>query len=117
MDRAPVMFHSLRAGKPITIEEERTLADALVGGIGDSNQYTFRLVSQLVDDTVLVSEEQISGGMRFALEEHHLIVEGGGAVGIAALLYGMVKSLGNQVAVVVSGGNVDIELLARIALA
>lgn len=115
MERAPVMYHSLRAGKPIEMEEEETIADGLVGGIGLDNRYTFCMVQEYVDDTILVSEEEIAGAMIFALERHHLVVEGAGAVGIAALLYGRVKDIGRNVVVVVSGSNVDLPLLLEIA--
>jgi len=115
MDRAPVMVHSLKAGAPIEMEEEETIADALVGGIGLDNQYTFRMVQQTVDDTVLVSDEEIAAGMAFALEEHHLVVEGGGAVAIAALLHRGVRGIGRNVAVVISGGNVGLPLLLEVA--
>jgi threonine dehydratase len=115
MDRAPVMFHSLRAGKPIEMEEEETIADALAGGIGLDNQHTFRMVQEYVDETVLVSEEEIAEAMACALEAHHLVVEGGGAVGLAALLNRRAKELGHRVVVVLSGGNVDLSLLVEIA--
>ena len=111
MDRAPVMVHSLEAGRPIEMVEEETLADALVGGIGLNNRYTFRMVQEYVDDTVLVSEEEIAAAMAFALEEHHLVVEGGGAVGIAALLGQKVEGLHGSTAIVISGGNVGIPAL------
>jgi threonine dehydratase len=114
MERGPAMYESLRAGKVVDIVEEPTLADALAGGIGP-NVYTFGVIQKYVDDTVLVSEEEIAGAMAFALEKHRLVVEGGGAVGIAALLYGKVQDLGQHVAVVVSGGNVDLPLLLEIA--
>jgi len=115
MDRAPVMVHSLRAGKPIELEEEETIADALAGGIGLDNRHTFRLLQRVLDDTALVSEEEIAAAMAFALDKHHLVVEGGGAVGIAALLNDRVDHLQGNVVVVVSGGNVDLELLLRVA--
>lgn len=115
MDRAPVMYHSLKAGKPISMEEQETIADALVGGIGLDNQYTFRLTQEYVDDFVLVSDDEIAEAMAFALENHHLVVEGGGAVGVAALLHERVRELGRNVAVVLSGGNVDIPLLLKVA--
>jgi len=115
MDRAPVMYHSLRAGAPIEMEEEDTIADALAGGIGLDNQYTFRMIQQYVDDTVLVSEEEIADAMAFALEKHHLVVEGGGAVGIAALLHRRVRRVGRNVIVVVSGSNVELALLLKVA--
>jgi len=115
MECAPVMYHSLRAGVPIEMEEEDTIADALAGGIGLDNRYTFRMVQEYVDDTVLVSEEEIAKAMVFALEEHRLVVEGAGVVGIAALLYGKVREVGRNVVVVVSGSNVDLPLLLKIA--
>jgi threonine dehydratase len=114
MDRAPVMYHSLLAGAPIEMEEEPTIADALAGGIYLDNRYTFRIVQRYVDATYLVSEEEIASGMAFALEHHHLVVEGGAAVGIAALLYRQFTELGRKVVVVISGGNVDNSLLATI---
>jgi threonine dehydratase len=115
MDRAPVMYHSLKAGKPVRMEEEESLADALVGGIGEEAQYSFRLAQELIDDFVLVSEDEIASAMVFALEEHHLLVEGGGAVGIAALLSGKLAETKGSLVVVVSGGNVDLPLLLRLA--
>ena len=111
MDRAPVMVHSLRAGRPIAMEELDTLADALVGGLGDQNRYTFPMVQALVDSTLLVSEEEIAGAMSYALETYHQVVEGGGAVGLAALLSGRLSIAGKKVVVVISGGNVPIDRL------
>lgn len=108
------MYHSLKAGKPIQMEEQDTLADSLRGGIGLDNRYTFHLVQKYVDQVVLVTEEQIAQAMRFAFEEHHLVVEGGGAVGIAALLQNQLNRLGRKVVLVISGGNVDIKLLMEI---
>jgi threonine dehydratase len=115
MARAPVMYCSLKAGSPIVLEEQETIAHALAGGLGEDNQYTFRMVQEYVDDIVLVSEEAIAAGMAFALDQHHLVVEGAGAVGIAALLHQRVEELGRNVAVVVSGSNVEIPLLLKIA--
>jgi threonine dehydratase len=115
MDRAPVMYHSLRAGSPIEMEEEDTIADALVGNIGVNNKHTFRMVQKYVDDTILVSDEEIAEAMAFALDQHHLVVEGGGAVGIAALLHRRASNLGRKVVVVVSGSNVSLPLLLKVA--
>jgi threonine dehydratase len=115
MEQSPVMVESLAAGKPIQMPEASTLADSLQGGIGLENQYTFRLVRDLVDEVVLVSEAEIAAAMAFALYEHHLVVEGAGAVGIAALQAGKVSVAGQNVALIISGGNVDIAQLWRIA--
>jgi threonine dehydratase len=115
MERAPVMYYSLKAGAPIEMEEEETIAHALAGGLGRDNQYTFRMVQELVDDVVLVSEEAIAQAMTFALRRHHLVVEGAGAVGIAALLQQRVEQIGRNVVVVVSGRNARIPLLLELA--
>ena len=115
MERAPVMAHSLLAGRPVQMPEEPTLADSLQGGIGLDNRYTFHLVQQFVDDVVLVTEEEIAAAMAFALNEHHLALEGAGAVGIAALLHGRVTDVGRNTAVVLSGGNVNMSSLLEIA--
>jgi threonine dehydratase len=117
MERAPVMYYSLKAGVPIEMEEQETIAHALAGGLGRQNKYTFRMVQELVDEVILVPEEAIAEAMLFALEEHHLVVEGAGAVGIAALLHGKVREPGRNVAVVVSGGNVEIPMLLELARA
>lgn len=115
MERAPVMYYSLKAGRPIEMEEEETIAHALAGGLGRDNQYTFRMVQELVDDVVLVSEGAIAQAMTFALRRHHLVVEGAGAVGIAALLEQRVSQVGRNVVVVVSGSNAQIPLLLKLA--
>jgi threonine dehydratase len=113
MERGPAMVESLRAGRLVEIVEEPTLADALAGGI-IPNQYTFELVQKTIDETVLVSEQEIGDAMAFALERHHLVVEGGGAVGIAALRAGKLQRMGKRVAVVISGANVDMSLLLQV---
>jgi threonine dehydratase len=105
-ERAPVMVASLRAGRPVELPEEDTLADALAGGIGLDNRHTFRMVRELVDETIVVSEAEIAAAIVFALAHEHLVVEGGGAVGIAAVLHGHVHAAGQDVAVIVSGGNI-----------
>lgn len=111
MERGPVMVESLKAGHPVQLPEERTLADSLMGGIGLDNHYTFRMIQQYVDDTLLVSEEEIAAAMVYALRSERIVVEGGGAVGIAAVLAGKVAGPWRKVAIVVSGGNADLSVL------
>ena len=114
MERGPAMIESLKEGQIVDIQEQPTLADALAGGLGRSNTYTFEAIQKYVDDTILVSEREIAEAVAFAFEEHRVVVEGGGAVGIAAILAGKVDQLGHNVAVVVSGGNIDLSLLQEI---
>ena len=115
MDKGAAMVESLKAGKVVDVIEETSLADALIGGLGSENRHTFITIQNYVDQTVLVSEEEIAAGMTFALENEHLVVEGGGAVGISALLAGKVKNVGEKVAVVISGSNVSMSTLMEVA--
>jgi threonine dehydratase len=112
MARGAAMQASLAAGRPVEVAEEPTLADALGGGLGRDNRYTFALARDLLDDVVLLSEQEIAAGIRAAFAEGE-IVEGGGAVGIGALLAGKAEVRG-PVAVILSGGNIDPELHRRI---
>jgi len=113
MERGCAMAASQQAGKPIEVEELPTLADSLGGGIGLDNQLTFNMVRDYVDDIVLLSETEIADGIRHAYFEEQVILEGGGAVGIAALLAGKV-SPGRKTIVLLSGKNIDMQLHRKI---
>jgi threonine dehydratase len=67
-----------------------------------------------MDEGVLVSEEEIAEAMTFMLEVHHLAVEGGAVVGIAAVMHRKTEQLGKHVAIVISGGNVSLETLRQV---
>jgi threonine dehydratase len=67
-----------------------------------------------VDQTLLVSEEQIAKGIYYALTRQNLVLEGSGAVGISALLDSLPPDLGKKVVVVASGGNLDNGILRRL---
>ncbi|MEZ4737047.1 MAG: hydroxyectoine utilization dehydratase EutB [Caldilineaceae bacterium] len=110
-ERGPAMYLSLQAGAPVPVVEEPSLADSLLGGIGLENRYTFPLIRDLVDEVVLLSEAEIAAAMVYALRQEKQIVEGGGSVGIGALLANKVGHLGEHVVVIVSGSNVDLTKL------
>jgi threonine dehydratase len=105
MARGAAMQASLAAGRPVDVQELETFADSLGGGIGVANRFTFRMCRDLLDDVILLSEEEIVAGIRYAFVVEGEVVEGAGAVGIAALLAGKVKAEG-ATAVVVSGRNI-----------
>lgn len=113
-DQAPVMAESLKAGKPVTLPEEETIATALSGGIGPDNRHTFRLLQSLIGRLVPVSEREIRDAMRFAYDHHNLVLEGGGAVGLAAALGDRLADTEGSIAVVVSGGNIDPDRFHRV---
>jgi len=107
MERGAAMKASLDAGHPVQVEEVASLADSLGGGIGLDNAVTFAMCRALLDDVVLLSEAEIAAGMRHAYEHEREVIEGAGAVGIAALLSGRLGRLDGPVAVILSGRNVD----------
>ncbi|MEO5757600.1 MAG: hydroxyectoine utilization dehydratase EutB [Mesorhizobium sp.] len=113
MARGAAMKASLDAGRPMLVEELPTLADSLGGGIGLDNRLTFAMCRDLLDDVILLSEDEIAAGIRHAYEQEREIVEGAGAVGIAALLAGKVKADGPVVALL-SGRNIDMGQHRRI---
>lgn len=107
-DRAPAMVDSVRAGRPVASRETATIADSLRGGIGLQNQHTLRAVQQHVDEIVQVSDEQVRDGMRHALLHQGIVTEGAAAVGLGAMLHGLITpEPGSTAAVVVTGRNVD----------
>ena len=108
MDRGAAMYESQKAGKPIFVKEEESLADALTGGIGLDNKHTFELTKELVDDFVLVSEREIAEGIYHAYWHESQIVEGAGAVAIASLLNNKFSPKGPSLALL-CGRNINIE--------
>ena len=110
-ESAPAMYNVFhKSDKPQVWD---TLAEALSGDI-EAGSMTVPICRRYLDDVVLVSEERIAAAMRFMIEVQGWVVEGGGAVGVAALLQGLVPGDGKVTAVVVSGGNVDVDVLKRI---
>ena len=105
-------FYNLRNGTDLP-ENWDTLAEALSGDI-EEGSITIPLIEKLVDDILLVSEGQIAEAMRWMLSVQGWLVEGGGAVGVAAILHGIVPNDGKTTAIVVSGGSLDLSTLQRI---
>ena len=87
-----------------------TLADALSGDIEDGS-ITLPICRRYLDDMVLVAEAQIAAAMRAMLAAQGWVVEGGGAVAVAAVMHEILPRDGKATAVVVSGGNVDVSTL------
>jgi threonine dehydratase len=113
MERGAAMAASLKAGQPVPVDELPTLADSLGGGVGLDNQHTFAMVRDLTDEVVLLSEGEIAEGIRHCYWRERQIVEGAAAVGVAALLARKVDTRGPTLALL-SGGNIDMNLHARI---
>lgn len=113
-EHGATMYESIQAGKPIIVEEQNTLADSLLGGIGLNNSYTFDMVQQYVDEIILLNEDEIAEGMGFMLDNHRMIIEGAAASGIGAILNNRIQ-LGSEVVVVISGCSVETSVILDIA--
>jgi threonine dehydratase len=100
---------SLKAGHLVTINVLPSLADGLTGNL-DPDTITLDIVRRVVDDIVVVEEDDLRRAIAEVLTQEHVVIEGAAAAAPAALLSGRVKAQGN-VAVVLSGGNIDPERL------
>ena len=111
-EAATAVVDSYKTGRRVTVKGRATVADGIA--VGTPGRITLPLVSRYVDDMVVVEEEEITQAMMLLLERGKLLVEGAGAVGLAAVLGGKIQVVGKRVAVVLSGGNVDTHLIARV---
>ena len=104
-EASPSMVAALAAGRLVTIACDDSLADGLAGNIAPGS-ITFPLVRDHLDAVITVSEAAIGAAMRTYLDRHHLVVEGAGAVGLAALQTVPLPDLPEPIVLIVSGGNV-----------
>jgi threonine dehydratase len=109
---APSALKALEVGKLVSLERTQTIADGIrVAKIGGQ---TFEYLQNYVDEIVLVDDEEIALAMVEMMENSKLVVEGAGAVSVAAILNGRITNAGRTVCAILSGGNVDINLIARV---
>ena len=109
----PCMLASLDEGRLVTVEAASTVADGIA--VKRAGEITFLHVQKLVDEIVTVSEEEIASAILYLLEKEKTVAEGAGAVAVAALLNHKVRGLeGRRVVAMVSGGNIDVNVVARV---
>ena len=109
----PSMKRALEAGAPVTVPAARTIAEGIA--VRRAGDLTMQVVKKYVDDIVLVDEEEIAEAILMLLEREKTVAEGAGAAPLAALLHRRIPALlGKKVAVVVSGGNIDVNVISRI---
>ena len=102
MDRGAAMHESIRAGQIVETEEAVSLADALSGSLSRDNRLTFAMCRNLLDTTVVVTEEEIYRAMQALYFEERIVAEGASAVGIAAVLAGKLPGLEGPVVTVIT---------------
>lgn len=109
---AASMADSLRAGNILTLPEVHTVADGIQ--VKTPGEKTFAICREAVDEVVTVGEAEIASAILTVLERQKLMVEGAGAVGVAAAMYGELDLRGKTVCALLSGGNLDVTMLERI---
>jgi threonine dehydratase len=129
--RLPSLRAALKEGKPVTLPSAVTIADGIA--VRRTGERTLPLIQKYVDDIVTVEEEEIANAVLLLLEREKVLAEGAGAAALAALINRKIpmlqdaceagsssqkssklKKSGKKIAVIVSGGNIDVTLLARI---
>lgn len=110
---SPVMYESMRTNKIVEMETFPTLADTCAGGV-DLDSITLELCQRYVDEIVLLSEKEIEASIRLLFEQHRLVSEGSGALGIGGLLKRKELFKGKKVVAVVCGRNIDLEAFKKI---
>lgn|SRR6185503_3511423 len=108
---SPTMGAALQAGRIVEIEEQPTIADGCAGNI-EPGSITFPIIQRLVDGIISVPEEEIRKAIVEFARDDHLIVEGSGAVSVAALRDPVVT--GKTVVAIVSGRNISLDLFAEV---
>ncbi len=108
----PSMKQSLQENKPVKVDSTPTMADGIA--VKKPGDETFEIVKKYVDEIHCVDEEEIARTMLMVLERSKLLVEGSGAVSLAALLFEKVNLKGKNAVAVLSGGNVDMNFISRI---
>jgi threonine dehydratase len=105
---------SIQAGRPVAVKSALTIADGIA--VKRPGELTLELIDRWVDELVVVAEDDVAEAMVFVLERAKLVVEGAGAVGVAAVLGGhIIGGRAGTTVVILSGGNVDAGLLALVA--
>jgi len=112
---SPVMFESVRQDKMITMDTKPTLADTCGGGV-DLDTITLDYCRRYSDGIVLLSEDEIAAAVRLLFEQHRLVAEGSGVLGIGGILKNKEKLKGKKVVAVVCGRNIDLEVFKRIIM-
>jgi len=107
---APCMYQAVKSGKPCTVPLAQTIADGIA--VKTAGRVTMPIIRALVDEIVLVEEEEIALAIVALLEKSKLLVEGAGAVTLAALLNNRIEALQGKIVCLLSGGNIDVRTLS-----
>jgi threonine dehydratase len=112
-ENSPVMYESMRAGKIVEMETFPTLADTCAGGV-DLDTITLEACQRFAEEIMLLTETEIEKSIRLLFEQHRLVVEGSGALGVGGLLKRKDRLKGKKVVAVICGRNIDLEVFKSI---
>ncbi|MFR2316371.1 threonine ammonia-lyase [Terrisporobacter sp.] len=111
----PSMYESMKSGKVTTAFKSTSIADGI--SVKTVGELTFNIAKDLLDEVVLVEEDEIAEAVLFLMENQKVVAEGSGAVTTAAILSGKYKPKENEnVVLIISGGNIDVNTLNRIVV-
>lgn len=111
----PSMYESMKSGKVTTAFKSTSIADGI--SVKTVGELTFNIAKDLIDEVVLVEEDEIAEAVLFLMENQKVVAEGSGAVTTAAILTGKYKPKENEnVVLIISGGNIDVNTLNRIVV-
>ena len=109
---APSMYESLRCGHVEVMPVNKTIADGIA--VGEPGDLTFSIIKEYVDEIITVSETEISQAVLLLLENCNLVCEGAGAVSVAAIMSKKLDLKDKKVGAILSGGNIDINMIESI---
>lgn len=109
---AASMYNSIKDKKIECLPGVSTIADGIA--VKEPGDLTFELVSKYVDEIVTVSDDEIASAILTLMEQQKLVVEGAGAVPVAAVLFNKLPLEGKNVVCLLSGGNIDVTILSRV---
>ncbi len=109
---APSMLKSVRDRKIECLDSVSTIADGIA--VKEPGVHTFDYCSKYVDEIVSVTDDEISAAILALIEQHKLVAEGAGAVSVAAVMFDKLPVNGKKVCCLLSGGNIDVNILSRV---
>jgi len=112
-ENSAVMHHSIAAGRVLEMESKPTLSDGTAGAV-EPGTITLDLCRGVVDESMLVTEDEIAAAMRLVIGRHHTLVEGAAGVAVAGYLKVADRFRGRRVAIVLCGANIALERLRAV---
>ena len=110
--KASSMFHSKLENKRIELKSVNTFADGTAVKL--PGELTFEFCQKYVDKIVTVSEDEIAAALLTLMEKEKIVSEGSGALSVAAVMFNKIPLKGKNIVCVVSGGNIDVNILSRV---